>query len=135
VIELTEQERDEQTQWSTSLTLAAGDVFKAKLILALSNDTSYSRIQPGLKIPRPTIARPEPPPSTAGFSSTHAHMLFLTQSGGTLVRKDPARCHRPRYFHFGHRSLTQVDEIHFALMPKPPERSAGPTHILPVESE
>jgi hypothetical protein len=47
VFELTVQEREELTQWSTSRMPAAGDVFKnkAKLILALTDDTSYSRIE------------------------------------------------------------------------------------------
>jgi transposase len=57
VIELTEQEREELTRWSTSRTLAAGDVFKAKLILALSDGVSYSRIEVELKTSGPTIAR------------------------------------------------------------------------------
>ena len=36
VIELTDEERGELTRWSNSRTLAAGDVFKARLILALA---------------------------------------------------------------------------------------------------
>jgi transposase len=57
VLDLTEQEREELTRWSTSRTLAAGDVFKAKLLLALSDGVSYSRIEAELKTSRPTIAR------------------------------------------------------------------------------
>lgn len=57
VIKLTEQERDELMRWSTSRTLAAGDVFKAKLILALADGVSYSRIEAELKTSRSTIAR------------------------------------------------------------------------------
>jgi len=57
VIELTEQEREELKRWSTSRTLAAGDVFKAKLILALADGVSYSRIEAELRTSRPTIAR------------------------------------------------------------------------------
>lgn len=57
MLDLTEQEREELTRWSTSRTLAAGDVFKAKLILALSDGVSYSRIEAELKTSRPTIAR------------------------------------------------------------------------------
>ena len=57
MIELTEQEREELKRWSTSRTLAAGDVFKAKLILALADGVSYSRIEAELKTSRPTIAR------------------------------------------------------------------------------
>jgi hypothetical protein len=45
VIELTAQERVELTRWSTSRTLAVGDVFKAKLILALADGVSYGRIE------------------------------------------------------------------------------------------
>jgi transposase len=57
VIELTEQEREELTRWSSSRTLPAGDVFKAKLILALADGVSYSRIETELHTSRPTIAR------------------------------------------------------------------------------
>jgi hypothetical protein len=57
VIELTEEERDELIQWSGSRTLPAGDVFKAKLILALADGVSYSAIEAALKTSRFTIAR------------------------------------------------------------------------------
>src|SRR3954451_10701348 len=57
VIELTEQEREELKRWSASRTLRAGDVFKAKLILALAEGVSYSRIESELNTSRPTIAR------------------------------------------------------------------------------
>ena len=57
MIELTEEEREELTLWSGSRTLPAGDVFKAKLILALADGMSYSAIEATLKTSRPTIAR------------------------------------------------------------------------------
>ena len=57
VIELTDEEREELTRWSGSRTLPAGDVFKAKLILALADGVSYSGIEAELKTSRPTIAR------------------------------------------------------------------------------
>jgi transposase len=57
VIELTEAEREELTRWSSSRTLRSGDVFKAKLILALAGGMSYSRIEAELNTSRPTIAR------------------------------------------------------------------------------
>jgi transposase len=57
VIELTEGEREELILWSGSRTLPAGDVFKAKLILALADGMSYSAIEATLKTSRPTIAR------------------------------------------------------------------------------
>ena len=57
MIELTDEEREELTVWSGSRTLPAGDVFKAKLILALADGMSYSAIEAALKTSRPTIAR------------------------------------------------------------------------------
>jgi hypothetical protein len=55
LFELTEVERDE-LRWSSSGTLPAGEVFKAKLILALADGLSYSRIEADLKPSRPTFA-------------------------------------------------------------------------------
>ena len=57
VIELTNEEREELTRWSNSRTLPAGDVFKARLVLALADGVSYSRIEGELGTSRPTIAR------------------------------------------------------------------------------
>jgi transposase len=57
VIELTEQEREVLRRWSSSRTLPAGDVFKAKLILGLADGVSYSRLETELNTSRPTIAR------------------------------------------------------------------------------
>ena len=44
VIELSGEEREELTGWSKSRTLPAGDVFKARLILALADGKSYSAV-------------------------------------------------------------------------------------------
>ena len=57
MIELTSEEREELTKWSNSRTLPAGDVFKARLVLALADGLSYSRIEAELNTSRPTIAR------------------------------------------------------------------------------
>ena len=57
VIELSAEEREELTGWSKSRTLPAGDVFKAKLILALAEGKSYSTVEAELGTSRPTIAR------------------------------------------------------------------------------
>src|SRR5579884_1441938 len=57
VVRLSDEEREELTRWSTSRTLPAGDVFKAKLILALADGVSYSQIESDLNTSRPTIAR------------------------------------------------------------------------------
>jgi len=57
VIELSTEEREELIGWSNSRTLPAGDVFKAKLILALADGKSYSAVEAELGTSRPTIAR------------------------------------------------------------------------------
>ncbi len=55
--ELTDNEREELTRWAHSRTLPAGDVFRAKLILALADDMTYDQIVNALGTTRPTIAR------------------------------------------------------------------------------
>ena len=57
MIELSTEEREELTRWSKSRTLAAGDVFKASLILALADGKSYSTVEAELNTSRPTVAR------------------------------------------------------------------------------
>jgi hypothetical protein len=57
LLRLTDEQRSELTQWAQSRTLPAGDVFRAKLILALAQGKSYSRIAAQLQTSRPTIAR------------------------------------------------------------------------------
>jgi transposase len=57
VIKLSAEEREELTGWSKSRTLPAGDVFKARLILALADGRSYSTVEAELNTSRPTIAR------------------------------------------------------------------------------
>jgi transposase len=57
VIELSAEEREELSGWSNSRTLPAGDVFKARLILALADGKSYSTVEGELNTSRPTVAR------------------------------------------------------------------------------
>ena len=57
VIELRAEEREELIGWSRSRTLPAGDVLKARLILALADGKSYSALEAELNTSRPTIAR------------------------------------------------------------------------------
>ena len=54
---LTEEEREHLTSWAQSRTLPAGDVFKARLILALADGQSYSSIRKSLRTSAPTISR------------------------------------------------------------------------------
>jgi len=55
-IELSEQEHDELRQMSLSRALPAGDVFRARLILMLSEGRSYAEIQKRLDTTAPTIS-------------------------------------------------------------------------------
>lgn len=57
LVVLTTEEREELAKRAASRTLAAADVFKARLILALADGHSYSRIERELNTTRPTIAR------------------------------------------------------------------------------
>ena len=54
---LSNDEREELTRWAQSRTLPAGDVFRARLILALADGLSYHEIEKKLDTSSPTIAR------------------------------------------------------------------------------
>lgn len=55
--QLTQEHREELTRWAQSRTLPAGDVFRARLVLALADGKSWSQIEIELHTSRPTIAR------------------------------------------------------------------------------
>src|SRR5579871_2061349 len=57
VLTLTDEQRTELRIWAASRTLAAGDVFRARLILALADGQSYSQIKSSLQTTAPTISR------------------------------------------------------------------------------
>lgn len=57
VLRLTDEQRADLQLWAQSRTLPAGDVFRARLILALAAGKSYSQIETELQTSRPTIAR------------------------------------------------------------------------------
>jgi len=57
VSELSQENREELTSWAQSRTLPAGDVFRARLMLALADGKSWNQIQIELRTSRPTIAR------------------------------------------------------------------------------
>jgi transposase len=54
---LSTDEREELVRWAQSRTLPAGDVFRARLILALADGLSYREIERKLNTSSPTIAR------------------------------------------------------------------------------
>ena len=57
VLRISDEQRAELLGWAQSRTLPAGDVFRARLILALGCGKSYSQIEKALGTSRPTIAR------------------------------------------------------------------------------
>ena len=57
LLQLTEDQRNELSRWAQSRTLAAGDVFRARLILALADGWSYSQMIEKLQTSAPTISR------------------------------------------------------------------------------
>ena len=57
VSEISKEQREELTRWAQSRTLPAGDVFRARLMLALADGESWSQIEVRLGTSRPTIAR------------------------------------------------------------------------------
>ena len=54
---LTDEQKEDLSGWSHSRTLPAGDVFKARLILALADGKSYKTIAKTLATTAPTISR------------------------------------------------------------------------------
>lgn len=54
---LTPAQREELSRWAASRTLPAGDVFRARLILALADGLSYVQIKKTLRTTAPTISR------------------------------------------------------------------------------
>ena len=57
LLKLTPEQREDLQRWAQSRTLPAGDVFRARLILALADGTTYREIARTLKTSLPTIAR------------------------------------------------------------------------------
>ena len=57
VLRIDDEQRAELQRWAQSRTLPAGDVFRARLILALASGKSYSQIEAEQGTSRPTIAR------------------------------------------------------------------------------
>ena len=57
MLPITQEQRNELTKWAQSRTLPAGDVFRARLILALADGASYSQIMRSLQTTAPTISR------------------------------------------------------------------------------
>src|ERR1700676_3149681 len=57
LLKLTPEQREDLQRWAQSRTLPAGDVFRARLILALADGSTYREIARTMKTSLPTIAR------------------------------------------------------------------------------
>lgn len=57
VLSTTDEQRSELKKWAQSRTPPAGDVFRARLILALADGQSYRQIMETLQTTAPTISR------------------------------------------------------------------------------
>ena len=57
MLKLRPGQREDLQRWAQSRTLPAGDVFRARLILALVDGTTYREIAKSLRTSLPTIAR------------------------------------------------------------------------------
>src|SRR6266705_5745494 len=57
LLELTAAEKQDSERWAQSRTLPAGDVFRARLILALADGQSYREMVRGMRTSAATIAR------------------------------------------------------------------------------
>ena len=57
MLKLSPEQREDLQRWAQSRTLPGGDVFRARLILALADGTTYREIARTMKTSLPTIAR------------------------------------------------------------------------------
>jgi transposase len=57
MLSVSDEQRNELRKWAASRTLPAGDVFRARLILALADGRTYSQIMTSLQTTAPTISR------------------------------------------------------------------------------
>jgi transposase len=57
VLQVTDEQRNDLEKWAASRTLPAGDVFRARLILALADGQTYNQIITTLQTSAPTISR------------------------------------------------------------------------------
>jgi hypothetical protein len=54
---LSSEQRKELKRWAHSRTLSAGDVFRARLILALGDGLTYAAMKTSLQTTAPTMSR------------------------------------------------------------------------------
>ena len=57
MLRVTNEQRSELRKWAASRTLRAGDMFRARLILALPDGQTYNQMMGALQTTAPTISR------------------------------------------------------------------------------
>jgi transposase len=57
VLIIRDEQRDELKKWAQWRTLPAGDVFRARLMLALAEGQTYEQLKASLQTTAPTISR------------------------------------------------------------------------------
>ena len=57
LLQVSAEQRGELESWAQSRSLPAGDVFRARLILALADDLSYREIERKLGASAPTVSK------------------------------------------------------------------------------
>src|ERR1700745_4532565 len=57
LLKLTAEQKQELQRWAQSRTLPAGDVFRARMLLALAEGITYREIARSMKTSTPTVAR------------------------------------------------------------------------------
>jgi hypothetical protein len=83
---LSNDEHEELVRWAQSRTLSAGDVFRARLILALAEGLSYHEIERKLNTSSPTIAR-----WRKRFEKHRMEGLNPRHKGELSARRNPGR--------------------------------------------
>lgn len=99
VLAITEEQRRELSKWAQSRTLPAGDVFRARLILALADGENYRQIMATLQTTAPTISRWKQrfeEHGMAGLDPRHKGSRPLVASAATQAKictEDAAEAH------------------------------------------
>jgi hypothetical protein len=91
VLAISEEQRVELSKWASSRTLAGGDVFRARLILALADGQSYRQIKMSLQTTAPTISRWKHRFEQYGIAGLDA--LRKAASRGSLTQRCKPRSH------------------------------------------
>src|SRR5206468_4230717 len=128
LLELTAAEKQDLERWAQSRTLPAGDVFRARLILALADGQSYREMVRGMRTSAATIARWRrrfEQDRLAGLEGHHRFVLGAAAACGRVLRRrkdrdpgtgsarscvlplSPGRAERHGFEYYGHGTLSR----------------------------